>query len=81
MARSDDNTPQRPKGQSPKSLSGLLPFLRPYRKTRDLSTWSEERQSWYKDPQTVKFLEQELKRGIFHGIVNFMSMGMRWILR
>ena len=49
----------------------FIPFLRPYRKTRDLAQWSEERRSWYKDPQTVPFLEQELTRGIFHGIGEF----------
>lgn len=49
----------------------FIPFLRPYRKTRNLSEWGEERRSWYKDPQTVPFLEQELKRGIFHGIGEF----------
>ncbi len=49
----------------------FIPFLRPYRKTRDLATWSEERRSWYKDPETVPFLEQELKRGIYRGIGEF----------
>jgi len=49
----------------------FIPFLRPYRKTRDLSSWGEERRSWYKDPQTVPFLEQELRRGIFRGIGEF----------
>ncbi len=49
----------------------FIPFLRPYRKTRDLSTWGEERRSWYKDPQTIPFLEQELQRGIFRGIGEF----------
>ncbi len=49
----------------------FIPFLRPYRKTRDLATWGEERRSWYKDPQTIPFLQQELKRGIFRGIGEF----------
>lgn len=49
----------------------FIPFLRPYRKTRDLATWSEERRSWYKDPQTIQFLEQELIRGIYRGIGEF----------
>ena len=49
----------------------FIPFLRPYRKTRDLATWSEERRSWYKDPETVVFLEQELTRGIYRGIGEF----------
>jgi predicted TIM-barrel fold metal-dependent hydrolase len=49
----------------------FVPFLRPYRKTRDLATWREERRSWYKDPETVPFLEQELHRGIYRGIGEF----------
>jgi predicted TIM-barrel fold metal-dependent hydrolase len=49
----------------------FIPFLRPYRKTRDLATWSEERRSWFKDPQTIAFLEQELSRGIYRGIGEF----------
>lgn len=49
----------------------FIPFLRPYRKTRDLSSWGEERRSWYKDPQTILYLEQELRRGIFRGIGEF----------
>ena len=49
----------------------FIPFVRPYRKTRDLSTWGAERSSWYKDPDTLPFLEQELKRGIYHGIGEF----------
>jgi predicted TIM-barrel fold metal-dependent hydrolase len=49
----------------------FIPFLRPYRKTRDLATWSEERRSWFKDPQTITFLEQELSRGIYRGIGEF----------
>ena len=49
----------------------FVPFLRPYRKTRDLATWSEERRSWYKDPETVTFLEQELTRGIYRGLGEF----------
>ena len=49
----------------------FIPFLRPYRKTRNLSEWGEERRSWYKDPETIPFLEQELKRGIFRGIGEF----------
>lgn len=49
----------------------VIPFLRPYRKTRDLATWREERRSWYRDPETLPFLEQELARGIYHGIGEF----------
>ncbi|MSQ65081.1 MAG: amidohydrolase [Limnohabitans sp.] len=49
----------------------FIPFVRPYRKTRDLSSWGEERHSWYKDPDTLPFLEKELARGIYHGIGEF----------
>lgn len=49
----------------------FIPFVRPYRKTRDLSSWGEERSSWYKDPDTLPFLEKELARGIYHGIGEF----------
>jgi predicted TIM-barrel fold metal-dependent hydrolase len=45
--------------------------LRPYRKTTDLSSWAAERASWYRDPQTVTFIEQELRRGIYRGIGEF----------
>ena len=49
----------------------FIPFVRPYRKTRDLSSWSVERNNWYKDPDTLPFLEQELARGIYHGSGEF----------
>ena len=49
----------------------FIPFVRPYRKTRDLSSWGEERSSWYKDPDTLPFLEKELARAIYHGIGEF----------
>jgi len=49
----------------------FIPELRPYRKTRDFETWSVERASWYRDPDTVTFIEQELKRGIYKGIGEF----------
>ncbi|MEQ1880867.1 MAG: amidohydrolase family protein [Burkholderiales bacterium] len=51
--------------------SRFIPELRPYRKTRDLASWSIERRSWYRDPETVTFIEQELKRGIYRGIGEF----------
>ena len=38
----------------------FIPELRPYRKTRDFETWSVERASWYRDPDTVTFIEQGL---------------------
>lgn len=49
----------------------FIPFLRPYNKTHDLASWSDERRSWYRDPQTLPFLEQELAHGIYHGIGEF----------
>jgi hypothetical protein len=49
----------------------FIPELRPYRKTRDLATWSAERASWYRDPETAVFIEEELKRGIYRGIGEF----------
>ncbi len=53
----------------------FIPFLRPYRKARDAASWSAERASWYKDPQTLVFIEQELERGIFRGIGEFHVNG------
>ena len=49
----------------------FIPFVRPYRKTRDLASWGEERSSWFRDPATLPFLEKELARGIYHGIGEF----------
>ncbi|MGQ0577743.1 MAG: amidohydrolase family protein [Betaproteobacteria bacterium] len=49
----------------------FVPELRPYRKTRDFETWAVERANWYRDPDTVTFLEEELKRGIYRGIGEF----------
>ena len=54
----------------------FIPELRPYRKTRDLATWSIERRSWYRDPETVDFIEQELKPGIYRGIGEFHLDGV-----
>ena len=54
----------------------FIPELRPYRNTRDLATWSVERRSWYRDPDTVAFIEQELKRGIYRGIGEFHLDGV-----
>jgi hypothetical protein len=49
----------------------FIPELRPYRKTRDFDTWAVERASWYRDPETVIFIEEELRRGIYRGIGEF----------
>jgi len=49
----------------------FIPELRPYRKTQDFETWRVERANWYRDPETVTFITQELKRGIYRGIGEF----------
>ena len=49
----------------------FIPFVRPYSKTRDLASWSDERRSWYRDPETLPFIEKELARGIYRGIGEF----------
>jgi hypothetical protein len=53
----------------------FIPFLRPYRKARDASSWAAERQSWYRDPETLTFIETELARGIYRGIGEFHVNG------
>lgn len=53
----------------------FVPFLRPYRKTRDAASFGAERQSWYRDPQTLAFLETELARGRYRGIGEFHVNG------
>jgi hypothetical protein len=53
----------------------FIPELRVYRKTTSLATWFQERQTWYKDPETLPFLEGELKRGIYRGIGEFHVNG------
>lgn len=53
----------------------FVPELRVYRKTISLATWYAERQTWFKDPGTIGFLENELKRGIYKGIGEFHVNG------
>ena len=53
----------------------FIPELRPYRNTRDFETWAVERASWYRDPETVTFIEHELERGIYRGIGEFHADG------
>jgi hypothetical protein len=53
----------------------FVPELRVYRKATSLETWYEERRTWFKDPGTVTFLEEELKRGIYKGIGEFHVNG------
>jgi hypothetical protein len=49
----------------------FVPFVRPYHRTRDLASWSAERQNWYRDPETLRVIERELERGIYRGIGEF----------
>jgi hypothetical protein len=53
----------------------FIPELRPYRKTRDFETWTMERASWYRDPETIRFIEQELESGFYRGIGEFHANG------
>jgi len=53
----------------------FIPELRPYRKTKDFETWAAERASWWRDPETISFIEQELERGIYRGIGEFHADG------
>lgn len=53
----------------------FIPELRPYRNTRDFETWAVERASWYRDPEAVTYIEQELERGIYRGIGEFHADG------
>lgn len=53
----------------------FIPFLRPYRKARDSASWTAERQTWYRDPETLAFIEKELARGIYRGIGEFHVNG------
>jgi len=53
----------------------FIPFLRPYRKARDPASWTAERQTWYRDPETLTFIEKELARGIYRGIGEFHVNG------
>lgn len=42
----------------------VVPFLRPYRTRADIQTW-------FRDPENLAFIEDELKRGIYRGIGEF----------
>jgi hypothetical protein len=53
----------------------FIAFLRPYRKARDSTSWAAERQSWYRDPETLMFIDKELARGIYRGIGEFHVNG------
>ncbi len=49
--------------------------LRPYRNTTDFESWRVERANWYRQPETVVFIERELERGIYRGIGEFHANG------
>lgn len=53
----------------------FIPELRVYRKATSLETWYAERGTWWRDPETPAYLEQELKRGIYRGIGEFHLNG------
>lgn len=53
----------------------FIPELRPYHRTHDFETWRLERARWYRDPEAVAFIEQELERGIYRGIGEFHANG------
>jgi hypothetical protein len=53
----------------------VVPSLRPYHRTNDLTTWTRERASWYRNPATVEFIERELQRGIYRAIGEFHVNG------
>ena len=48
----------------------FIPFLRPYRKARDASSWAAERQSWYRDPETLTFIERSSRVASIAGSAN-----------
>jgi Amidohydrolase len=54
----------------------FIPELRVYRKATSLESWYAERATWWRDPETITFLENELKRGIYKGIGEFHLFGV-----
>jgi predicted TIM-barrel fold metal-dependent hydrolase len=54
----------------------FIPELRVYRKATSLETWYAERATWWRDPELIPFLEEELKRGIYKGIGEFHLFGV-----
>ena len=53
----------------------FVPELRVYHKTTSYETWLIERANWWRADDTLPFLENELKRGIYKGIGEFHLFG------
>ena len=53
----------------------FVPELRVYHKATSYETWLVERANWWRADDTLPFLENELKRGIYTGIGEFHLFG------
>ena len=53
----------------------FVPELRVYHKATSYETWLVERANWWRADDTIPFLEEELKRGIYVGIGEFHLFG------
>lgn len=53
----------------------FVPELRVYHKATSYETWLVERANWWRADDTIPFLENELKRGIYTGIGEFHLFG------
>ena len=53
----------------------FVPELRVYHKATSYETWLVERANWWRAEDTMPFLENELKRGIYAGIGEFHLFG------
>ena len=53
----------------------FVPELRVYHKATSYETWLIERANWWRADDTIPFLENELKRGIYVGIGEFHLFG------
>jgi hypothetical protein len=49
----------------------IVPILRPYRTRQDMATW-------WRDPATIPYLEERLRRGVHRGIGEFHLFGDQW---
>ena len=54
----------------------FVPELRVYHKTTSYETWLVERANWWRADDTLPFLENELRRGIYVGIGEFHLYGV-----
>ena len=54
----------------------FVPELRVYHKATSYETWLIERANWWRADDTLPFLENELKRGIYKGIGEFHLFGV-----